>query len=68
MQANVSAVELSRENPGSNIHAQTGPERQEPLHLDDQFLADFEWALGDDGMFPPTEPYSSTWSSAGNLL
>ena len=62
-------IELSRENTGGPVNPFVGPiERQEPLHLDDQFLADFEWALGDDGMFPPTEPYSSTWTSAGNLI
>jgi hypothetical protein len=38
-------------------------ERQEPVLFDDQFLADFDWALADDGLFSSTEPYGSGWSS-----
>lgn len=50
-------------------HAWIGPvDRQDSLCLDDQFLADFEWALGDGGLFPPTEPYCQTWSSFGPIL
>ncbi|KAI9935048.1 hypothetical protein MW887_000669 [Aspergillus wentii] len=62
-------IDPGRENPGAATSAAVGSiERQEPIRFDDQFLADFEWALGDDGIFPPTEPYSSTFSSTGILL
>ncbi|KAE8151098.1 hypothetical protein BDV25DRAFT_100090 [Aspergillus avenaceus] len=37
--------------------------RQEPMLFDDQFFANFEWALGDDGLFLPTELYGSGWSA-----
>lgn len=64
-----SEIDPGRENPGAATSAAVSSiERQEPIRFDDQFLADFEWALGDDGMFPPTEPYSSTFSSTGILL
>ncbi|KAL1964856.1 hypothetical protein VTN77DRAFT_6358 [Rasamsonia byssochlamydoides] len=44
------------------------PERPEVLQfLNDDFLTDFEWALGNDYLLPPTEPYGTmTWSSATN--
>ncbi|KKA17613.1 C6 transcription factor [Rasamsonia emersonii CBS 393.64] len=43
-------------------------ERPEVLpFLNDDFLADFEWALGNDYLFPPTEPYGTMpWSSTTN--
>lgn len=54
-------VENSREHVGATAHAPVCQvERSEPL-FDDQFLEDFEWALGDDGIFPLTEPYTSAW-------
>lgn len=37
------------------------------FHLDEQFLADFEWALGDDALFS-LEPLPTTWSTTNNLL
>lgn len=36
-------------------------------HLDEQFLADFEWALGDDALFS-LDPLPTTWSTTNNLL
>lgn len=37
------------------------------FHLDEQFLADFEWALGDDALFS-LDPLPTTWSTTNNLL
>ncbi|KAJ6122881.1 hypothetical protein N7512_005346, partial [Penicillium capsulatum] len=37
------------------------------FHLDEQFLADFEWALGDDVLFS-LDPLPTTWSTTNNLL
>ncbi|BDD61279.1 hypothetical protein MAP00_006338 [Monascus purpureus] len=54
-------VENSREHVGATAHAPVCQvERSEPL-FDDQFLEDFEWALGDDSIFPLMEPYTSAW-------
>ncbi|KAL4892508.1 hypothetical protein BDV59DRAFT_43000 [Aspergillus ambiguus] len=47
--------------------SRTSAERQDPYLFDDQFLADFEWALGDEGLFLSTEPYG-TWPSTGAAL
>lgn len=59
----------THENSAAASHTWTGSvDRQDSLCLDDQFLADFEWALGDNGLFPPTEPYCQTWSSSGLIL
>lgn len=59
----------SRDNSGVSSNNSTIPsERQEPLHVDEQFLADFEWALGDDGLFAPTEPYGAMWPSSTNII
>ncbi|KAE8311773.1 hypothetical protein BDV41DRAFT_565524 [Aspergillus transmontanensis] len=56
-------IDTNRDSTGAAVNAPIGPmERHEPVLFDDQFLADFEWALGDDGLFPPTEPYGSGWS------
>ncbi|KAL5360554.1 hypothetical protein BJX96DRAFT_72474 [Aspergillus floccosus] len=52
---------------GASKAATSGAERQDPSLFDDQFLADFEWALGDEGLFLPTEPYG-TWPSSGAAL
>ncbi|EAW14386.1 Zn(II)2Cys6 transcription factor [Aspergillus clavatus NRRL 1] len=62
-------VEIHRDNPGAIINTVAGAlERQEPVCFDDQFLADFEWALGEDALFPPTESYNSTWPSSGAIV
>ena len=37
------------------------------FHLDEQFLADFEWAIGDDSLFS-IDPVPANWSSTNNLL
>ncbi|KAK1142752.1 hypothetical protein N8T08_007384 [Aspergillus melleus] len=56
----------SRDNPGTLTSAQIGlTEKQGPVHFDDQFIADLEWALGDDGMFSSTEPFDLAWPSSG---
>ncbi|PLB38867.1 fungal specific transcription factor domain-containing protein [Aspergillus candidus] len=44
------------------------PERQEPILFDEQFLADFEWALCDNGILVPTEPFGLTLPSTGAVL
>ncbi|KAJ5091061.1 hypothetical protein NUU61_005931 [Penicillium alfredii] len=59
-----SGGDLSRD-PGGAQPATFAPDRQEPVHLDEQFLADFEWALGDDALLS-MEPLSMNWST--NLL
>lgn len=62
-------IDSNRDSTGAVVNAPIGlMERQEPVLFDDQFLADFEWALGDDGLFPPTEPYGSGWSSLGAAI
>ncbi|KAJ5310912.1 citrate synthase [Penicillium atrosanguineum] len=43
------------------------PEGNDAFHLDEQFLADFEWALADDTLFS-LDPLSSNWSTTNNLL
>lgn len=43
------------------------PERNDTFYLDEQFLADFEWALGDDALFS-LDPLPSNWSATNNLL
>ena len=43
------------------------PERNDNFYLDEQFLADFEWALGDDALFS-LDPLSSNWSTTNTLL
>lgn len=59
----------TRESQAAAPHTWAGSvDRQDPLRLDDQFLAEFEWALGDGGLFPSTEPYCQTWSSTGLIL
>ncbi|KAJ5579540.1 uncharacterized protein N7459_005525 [Penicillium hispanicum] len=37
------------------------------FRLDEQFLADFEWALGEDALFS-LDPLPTNWSSTNNLL
>ncbi|KAF9893650.1 hypothetical protein FE257_010962 [Aspergillus nanangensis] len=60
--------EGSRDNAASTALANNGLlERQDLYLFDDQFLADFEWALGDDGLLFPTEPYGS-WPSMGAMM
>ncbi|OGM47736.1 Zn(II)2Cys6 transcription factor [Aspergillus bombycis] len=62
-------IDSNRDSTGGVVNAPIGPmERYEPVLFDDQFLADFEWALGDDGLFPSTEPYGSGWSSLGAAI
>ncbi|KAE8354198.1 hypothetical protein BDV28DRAFT_91185 [Aspergillus coremiiformis] len=62
-------VDSHRDGTGATANAPNGlMERHEPILFDDQFLADFEWALGDDAIFPSTEPYGSGWSSGGATI
>lgn len=56
-------VDINRDNMATAPIGVT--ERHEPILFNDQFLADFEWALVDDELFPSTEPYGSGWSSVG---
>lgn len=56
----------NRDSLGANTNAPNGLyEKQDPIHFDDQFIADFEWALGDYGVFPPVEPFDLPWPSTG---
>ncbi|CEJ57860.1 hypothetical protein PMG11_06538 [Penicillium brasilianum] len=43
------------------------PTDQSAFHLDEEFLADFEWALGDEALFS-LDPTPSTWPTTNALL
>ncbi|KAJ9190804.1 transcriptional regulator family: Fungal Specific TF [Paecilomyces variotii] len=60
----------THENSGATSHDNPAipSESQEAFFLDDQFLSDFEWALGDNRLFPPTEPCGPIWSSTTSGL
>ncbi|KAE8372812.1 C6 zinc finger domain protein [Aspergillus bertholletiae] len=65
----VDGLDSNRDSTGVVVTAPIGPtERHEPTLFDDQFLADFEWALGDDTFFSPAEPCGSGWSSFGAAI
>lgn len=51
----------------SGATTSTASERNDTFHLDEQFLADFEWALGDDALFS-LDPFPSNFSTTNNLL
>ncbi|PYH43903.1 Zn(II)2Cys6 transcription factor [Aspergillus saccharolyticus JOP 1030-1] len=63
------------EGVDSDFHQSSGPpnapsglvDRQDPVLFDEQFLADFEWALSNDGLLQATEPYGSVWPAAGTI-
>lgn len=52
---------------GSTALAGANGERNDALHFDEQFLADFEWALGGDALYS-LEPLPTNWPSANTLL
>lgn len=60
----------THESSGATSHDNPAipSESQEAFFLDDQFLSDFEWALGDNRLFPPTEPCGPIWSSTTSGL
>jgi len=58
--------DTSRENTGGPLASKT-PARNDVFHLDEQFLADFEWALGDDALFS-LDPLPPNWSATSTLL
>lgn len=61
-------LEPTRDLAGGNaVLAGSAGERNDAFHLDEQFLADFEWALGDDALFS-LEPLPTPWSSTKNPL
>jgi hypothetical protein len=60
-------VDSNRDASSSALQsAGASADRQESFLLDENFLADFEWALGDDALFS-MDPVS-TWPSTTNLL
>lgn len=60
-------ADATRDASNGNM-ALSGPgERNDAFHLDEQFLADFEWALGDDALFS-LEPLPANLSSTNTLL
>ncbi|KAJ5217961.1 uncharacterized protein N7498_000060 [Penicillium cinerascens] len=58
--------DTNREITGATAVSGT-PERNDAFYLDEQFLADFEWALGDDALFS-LDPLPSNWAATNNLL
>ncbi|GAA91578.1 C6 transcription factor [Aspergillus luchuensis] len=51
-------TDASRDNPGTSGTAPGGStDRPDFSYFDEQFQADFEWALTDEFLFAPTEPY-----------
>ncbi|KAJ5157887.1 uncharacterized protein N7482_008987 [Penicillium canariense] len=60
-------LEASQNIAGGAVAPSGAITDQSAFHLDEQFLADFEWALGDDALFS-LEPMPSTWPSSYNLL
>ncbi|GLA64918.1 hypothetical protein AtubIFM56815_008065 [Aspergillus tubingensis] len=51
-------TDASRDNPGTSGAAPGGStDRPDFSYFDEQFQADFEWALTDEFLFAPTEPY-----------
>lgn len=40
---------------------------ESPFHIDDRFIADFEWALGDDAFFS-LDPLPANWASTTTLF
>ncbi|KAF5857913.1 hypothetical protein ETB97_005150 [Aspergillus alliaceus] len=59
-------VDINRDNMATAPIGLT--ERPEPILFNDQFLADFEWALVDDELFPSTEPYGSVRLHKGSPI
>jgi hypothetical protein len=60
------AVDANRDFSGGMVPSTGMPEQNNAFHLDEQFLADFEWALGDDALFS-LDPLPANWAPA-NLL
>ncbi|GKZ24266.1 hypothetical protein AbraIFM66951_002276 [Aspergillus brasiliensis] len=51
-------TDANRDNPGISGNAPGGStDRPDFSYFDEQFQADFEWALTDEFLFAPTEPY-----------
>lgn len=60
-------VDANRDFAGGIVPSAGAPEQNNAFHLDEQFLADFEWALGDDALFS-LDPLPANWTSTSNLL
>lgn len=61
-------VDASREAAGGAVSSTAVPvERQEAFHFDEQFFADFEWALSEDALFS-MEPFPTAWPATNTLL
>ncbi|KAJ5999685.1 hypothetical protein N7481_000094 [Penicillium waksmanii] len=61
------AVDANRDFAGCMVPSSGIPDQNNAFHLDEQFLADFEWALGDDALFS-LDPLPANWAPASNLL
>lgn len=60
-------VDATRDASNGGVTLPGTGERNDAFHLDEQFLADFEWALGDDALFS-LEPLPTSLSSTNTLL
>lgn len=60
-------VDANRDFAGGMVPSSGMPDQNNAFHLDEQFLADFEWALGDDALFS-LDPLPANWAPASNLL
>ncbi|KAL4972611.1 hypothetical protein BDW66DRAFT_169478 [Aspergillus desertorum] len=59
-------MDANRDSAGAMVPSTGAPDQNNAFQLDEQFLADFEWALGDDALFS-LDPLPENWASAGNL-
>lgn len=60
-------MDANRGLVGGMMPSTGAPDQNNAFHLDEQFLADFEWALGDDALFS-LDPLPANWTSGSNLL
>ncbi|KAJ5085086.1 hypothetical protein N7532_009857 [Penicillium argentinense] len=60
-------MDANRDLVGGTMAPAGAPAQNNAFHLDEQFLADFEWALGDDALFS-LDPLPANWTSSNNLL
>ncbi|KAL3428695.1 hypothetical protein BDV09DRAFT_181593 [Aspergillus tetrazonus] len=59
-------MDANRDFAGGVVPSTGAPDQHYAFQLDEQFLADFEWALGDDALFS-LDQLSENWTSSGNL-
>ena len=60
-------TDANRDFTSGMVQPAGAPDQSNAFHLDEQFLADFEWALGDDALFS-LDPFPANWASTNNLL